>query len=148
VHHDEHGQRISLWDQIARQITFEMNGCWEWSRPLRDVSAYPKIMYHGKHRQASRVAYELLVGPIPEGMQLDHLCRNRICLNPLHLEPVTPKENVRRGTGPCADHGRQTHCQHGHEFTPANTYYARNGRKRECRACHNLRSIGRRRLAA
>lgn len=82
----------------------------------------------GKNLYAHRVAYELLVGPIPEGLVLDHLCSTRRCINPHHLEPVTQNENVRRAAE------QRTHCAQGHEFTPENTRN-RPGRGRECRAC-------------
>ncbi len=71
---------------------------------------------------AHRFAYELLVGLIPVGLQIDHLCRNPSCCNPTHMEPVLPTENLRRGFSPSALNARKTHCKHGHEFTEENTY--------------------------
>jgi hypothetical protein len=79
---------------------------------------------------AHRVAYELFKGPIPAGMDLDHLCRVRCCCNPDHLEPVTRKENLRRGLN-----GQKTACYKGHPYTPENTYYRANTGKKQCRLC-------------
>lgn len=85
--------------------------------------------------QAHRVAYEALVGPIPDGLTIDHLCRNRACVNPAHMEPVTRGENVLRGESAAATHARKTHCKYGHEFTPENTYTPPGRDVRMCRAC-------------
>lgn len=89
-----------------------------------------------KPQKAHRVMYEILVGPIPEGLVIDHLCRNRRCVNPEHLEPVSMHENIMRGNGTFAVNARKTHCIHGHEFTPENTYF-KNGKHpgRQCRKC-------------
>lgn len=81
-----------------------------------------------------RVAWETLRGPIPDGMQLDHLCRQRACWNPDHLEPVSPRENVLRGVGITAMNAKKTHCPQGHPYDDANTGITSTG-KRRCRAC-------------
>lgn len=106
--------------------------CWLWTAH-RDPNGYGRFRLDGAIRPAHRVAYELLVGPIPEGLTLDHLCRIRHCVNPDHLEPVSRRVNTLRGIGVSALRARQTHCQHGHEFTPENTYTWR--RQRRCRTC-------------
>lgn len=82
---------------------------------------------------AHRAAYEAEVAPVPSGMELDHLCRNRACVEPSHLEPVTHAENMRRAFA------GYTHCKQGHEFTPENTYIrptSEKGGVRQCRACN------------
>lgn len=123
-------------------------GCWLWTAN-KNRGGYGFIKIDRRNRSAHRVAYELSVGPIPDGLTIDHLCRVRHCVNPAHLEVVTKRTNTLRGTSPSAVHARKTHCTHGHKFTPENTYHWRGGRK--CRACHrrlNAKWRARRRVAA
>lgn len=127
-----------FWSKVLRG-----EGCWEWG--AGHVSAgYGTFTFGGITYRAHRVAYTLARGPIPDGMTIDHLCRNRGCVNPDHLEPVTSRENTLRGVGPSAENARKTHCVHGHEFTIENTYVY--GRFRFCRTCNRIRS--RERVAA
>jgi hypothetical protein len=116
--------------------------CWMW-RSTHDRDGYAKIKVNGENAGAYRVAYELAFGPVAKGLELDHLCRVRGCVNPLHVEPVTPLENNRRGMGPTAVNARKTECVHGHPFDAANTRVDRNTGSRVCRAC--VRDIQRRR---
>jgi hypothetical protein len=87
---------------------------------------------------AHRFAYELFVDEIPDGLTLDHLCRNPRCVNPGHLEPVTQRENTLRGISPVAVNAAKTHCKHGHLLDEANTYMTNAG-SRQCRTCNRLR---------
>lgn len=91
------------------------SGCWEWTGAV-DLNGYGVVYGNGRMRKAHRVLYEKANGTVPHGLELDHLCRNRKCVNPDHLEPVTHRENILRGVGTAASRARQTHCKHGHEF--------------------------------
>lgn len=110
--------------------------CWLWSGRLKD--GYGQLSVNGRTTGAHRFAYERFVGPIPEGLVIDHLCRVRNCVNPGHMEPVTLAENIRRGeTGKYLKD--RTHCPRGHEYTEANTYITKPG-TRGCRACAREKS--------
>lgn len=106
--------------------------CWIWQGCL-DNHGYGQTSRKGYYL-IHRWTYEHYVGPIPDSLQLDHLCRVPACCNPDHLEPVTSRENTLRGTAPSAANARKTHCHNGHEFTPENTYIETYGARR-CLAC-------------
>lgn len=138
------GQSISQEDQIVLDRLLskieinQQSDCWLWTG-CTGSGGYAVIQINRKTRYgirgtryAHRVAYEMLVGSIPRGHQLDHLCRIRRCVNPDHLEPVTPKENTRRGINA---NSLKTICPQGHSYSVENTYIARDG-SRICRACH------------
>ena len=108
--------------------------CWEWTAS-RTRDGYGQFKIDQVWNLAHRYVWELLVGGIPKGFQIDHLCRNTGCVNPDHLEPVTPRENTMRGSGFSALNARKTHCIHGHPFDEANTYIAPGSPGRICREC-------------
>lgn len=126
-------RRRSLKDRLIAKVTVDGSGCWIVSSTLRNGYAVIRDE-NGKLRSAHRASYELFVGPIPSGLELDHLCRVRQCSNPAHLEPVTRRINALRGVSFSAVNAAKTHCVNGHEFTPENTYY-RTPTHRQCRAC-------------
>ena len=128
-------------ERIASKIMKVQDGCWLWTASL-DPYGYGQTTINGLHRGAHRVVYQLLVGPIPDGLTSDHRCRVRSCVNPDHMEVVTRGENVLRGEGPPAVNARKTHCIHGHEFTPENTITKRLGRG--CRECDRRQQRARR----
>lgn len=120
---------------LSTRVTVDANGCWLWNLSLNHHGYAQGKPPGGKYRSIHRFAYETAHGPIPEGLQLDHLCRVRHCVNPDHLEPVTSHENSHRSSITIASrNAAKTHCKQGHEFTDVNTYIAASG-SRVCRTC-------------
>lgn len=124
-----------------------VTGCWLWQGNI-DTKGYGRFGHEGRSCYAHRVAYELLVGDIPEGLVLDHLCRVTACVNPAHLEPVTRVENIMRGEGYCATNARKSHCPQGHPLEGDNLMSGLDYRR--CRTCRNIyrRGLRARRAAA
>lgn len=124
-----------LIERLASAIDYRGDdACWLWRAAL-DTIGYGSVTVNGRRQCVHRVVYELLVGPIPPGLELDHLCRVRACCNPRHLEPVTHLTNMGRGA-----HATKTHCKRGHPLTPENVYNPPSlPRSRYCVACRRLR---------
>lgn len=108
--------------------------CWSWRPPLTK-SGYGQIRISGKLQYSHRVSYVLARGLIPSGLTIDHLCRNRACVNPDHLEAVSLRTNTLRGESPHAKNARKTHCINGHALTRENTFRTKRP-GRACKACH------------
>lgn len=142
-----------LLDRLQAQMVPQSNGCiWLTTKP--DAEGYSRTSIQNRSHRAHRVIYELLVGPIPDGMTIDHTCHDpsecqpgptcphRRCVNPEHLEVVSSVENIARGGSFSSENAAKTHCVHGHEFTPENTYRPPLTSRRQCRAC--IRAAGKR----
>ena len=135
----ENGTRLygprRLLPETMHEYVDVQGDCWIWQREI-DRHGYGRVRKQGHNRRAHRLVYELLVGPIPDGMTIDHLCRVRSCVNPDHLEPVTATENVRRS--PLVT---PTHCVNGHLLADGNVYVSA-GRPtwKVCRLCQRKRS--------
>lgn len=125
---------VSIEERVDRLTIPEPNsGYWLWLGAI-SPAGYGRI----NGRQAHVVSYEIHIGPIPQGLVLDHLCRTRCCVNPWHLEPVTDRENILRGTAPAALNAKKTHCKRGHPYDDQNTYWycpGGRGQERHCKTC-------------
>lgn len=117
------------------------SGCWAWTGEWVG-QRYGILRVDGRRSRKAKLAHRVAwclshEAAIPEKLTIDHLCRNTMCINPAHLEVVTLRENILRSEGITARNARKTHCNHGHEFTEANTYYRKGfPAQRACRACH------------
>lgn len=123
---------------VAKRIlarTVVKGDCWEWTGGVVNTG-YGLTSVSGRRWLTHRLAHELWIGPIPESFEVDHLCRNRVCLNPDHLEAVSKAVNMRRAWAA----NRMSACRRGHAFTPENTFF--NGGFRGCRTCRRLREKG------
>lgn len=118
--------------------TGEGLGCWRWLGGQHQDTGYGTVSFGNRTRLAHRVAYELGIGPIPAGLDLGHLCRVRLCVNPYHLEPVTERENILRGETLAAFNAAKTQCKRGHDLaSQASLFTTKSGRvERRCRPCH------------
>ena len=134
-----------FWEKVEKVP----GGCWLWTAFLAANNYGRFNLTHGTPLYAHRVAYEWANGAIPEGMQLDHLCRVRNCVNPDHLEVVTQRVNILRGASPTAKNASKTQCAHGHPYDSRNTYWRPDGDGRACKACiHRRRTETQRKMVA
>lgn len=126
---------VSDADRVVAQIRITDAGCWEW-QGYRQPAGHGRFRAGGRKVLVHRWVYEHLVGPVPDGLELDHLCRNPPCCNPDHLEAVDHRTNTLRGVGPAALNAQKIECPKGHPYDAANTYVDSLGR-RVCRTCRS-----------
>lgn len=138
---------LSTFDRLMSKVSPCPNtGCWFWAGSGTNGRGYGRTYFQGKNWQAHRAYYELLVGPIPEGLELDHKCRVTFCVNPEHLDPVPHRVNVQRGVTGAVNTRRQrskTHCPRGHPYSGRNLYINPNG-SRKCKTCNAAYGLRRR----
>lgn len=128
---------MDLRDRIVSSVREQETGCWIWQKS-KQPTGYGQLRVGKKTLYAHRVAYEVFKGPIPEGLQIDHLCRNRECVNPEHLDAVSQRTNILRGVGSAALNSRKTECAQKHPYDGENLLLEKrkNGRNgRRCRVC-------------
>lgn len=125
------------WNKVISNIVINnTNQCWEWQQHL--VVGYGKLRIGKKRFLVHRLTYEWFFGTINPNLTIDHLCRNRKCCNPLHLEEVTHRVNNLRGMNAAAINARKTHCKNGHEFTLDSTYFNSQINRRTCKICRRI----------
>lgn len=128
-------KRRDLQRLLAKIERDTQTGCWNWTASIAP-SGYAQFRFLGRRDYGHRAAYVLLVGPIPDGLHLDHLCRNRPCVNPAHLEPVAPQINTLRSPiAPASINAAKSHCAHGHLLHGDNVYQRPDRIGRMCRTC-------------
>lgn len=125
-------EKRSTIEKLLRDHVAITETCWIWTGALKE-NGYGQVRWFGKNKRAHKLFYECFKDPVPDGLVLDHICRVRRCVNPDHLEPVTPKVNSERGYW-----AMKTHCIRGHELAGENLYKSPDG-ARHCRACRSIR---------
>lgn len=130
---------------VSKVATTLDDGCWQWTGAVLP-SGYGKFSVGRRQMMAHRFSYETFVGAIPDGLQIDHLCRNRGCVKPSHLEAVTARTNLLRGNTTTARNAAVTVCPQGHDYDEANTYVSKRG-IRYCRSCDRDRKRAKRAAA-
>lgn len=123
-------------DRFTEKTKAGDDGCIVWTASGNGAGYGAMFIAKGKRVLAHRWSYEHFVGPIPDGLHIDHLCRNRMCVNPEHLEAVPQRANTLRGIAPTAINAAKTHCHKGHPLSGENLYITPGRGSRQCRECH------------
>lgn len=134
-------------ERFVSKVYLAPSGCWIWLAGTSKRQGYGQFQLDGRKQPAHRAAWQLLIGEIPEGASLDHLCRVRRCVRPLHLDPVDTRTNLLRGFTLAAANVAKTRCPQGHPYNEENTLKKLGGKSRGCREC-NRQYLARRRAAA
>jgi len=120
-----------------KNIVIDQNDCWNWKLWISPLG-YGQISFKDKTELVHRVSFQVFIGKIKKNLEINHICRNRKCINPEHLETVSHRENLLKGDTIAAKNDQKTHCLNGHKFTPENTCINPSG-ERSCRICKNRR---------
>lgn len=131
------GKYLTIEERFLQKVEIK-NECWEWQGKL-DKNGYGRFAVNRKNIRSHRFSYEFYIGKIPNGLVIDHLCRNKRCVNPKHLEPVTNKENILRGLGLASLNSKKIYCINGHLLKNKNLYVQKKTGKRFCRECDRRR---------
>lgn len=134
-----------IWRRIMDKVRVDVNGCWMWQgakdRGNHGIQ-YGQVYWNGKLWAAHRATYTWYVAPIPEGYEVDHLCKNGLCVNPRHLDAVPPRINMLRSDAPGAIRWKSAYCKRGHPMVEANLFYHKRGDS-ECKTCLLIRNLKR-----
>lgn len=138
VGNSQHKKAYTL-RRFMSKVRKRRNGCWEWQGYINPKTGYGRFSLNDICIHAHRASYIFHVGDIADDLVVDHICRNKRCVNPVHLRAVTVRENTMYGNAPSSSNARKTHCIRGHELSGRNLYVLKRG-ERVCRKCNLMRT--------